>query len=688
MESTPPQIPADQTQAPPSPKAEAVALAGLILQGLVFLLTCLVLLYTRNTARGLPGVGSLAGEAQHLLPGVVLWLLCYLRLRLGRLAWEEDRDLEKLRTRGEASSSLFEASQKPDAYTAKGRLHKLERWFVPSVTVLVALGMIGGCVTTLISYRFHTEFDPGQLTRSAAFLVAFAFAAFVFSQYVVGLSRDPAHRNLRPAGAYLLSNSFFLLLCAVSLALLSAEVVLLERVLAILLRVLVGLLGLEFIINFVLDFFRPRLPGQELRPSYDSRILGIFAQPGSIWTAVADALDYQFGFRVSKTWFFSFIGRMVLPLVAFQLIFALLLTCLVIVDSGETRIVERFGRRQRTLEPGLHLKLPWPVERTHSLPTGRVQRIIVGTQHASEESEHTEELVHLWTGIPKDEHGHSHGDDHADEGPIEYILVASRETPRAGDPPPQAGGEGEPSAGGAAAPLEEAGSPLAPEPAVRKQSVPVSVIAASVVVHYRILDPLTYFYGYSDPEHTLRRVAFRELVQLASSVDLHDLMGPQRMVLGKRLLKQMEEPARGLGVKLLHLEFMDIHPAMPVAESFEKMISAEEQRKTLIVEAQRDAELTVRNAGAKAQATVHEAAAYRFRRKQLSQAAIESFAHHEKAFEAAPELYRSRRYLSTLKDVLKGKRLIFVPAGVAQEETVINLKQALKADFLDIDLEE
>jgi len=48
------------------------------------------------------------------------------------------------------------------------------------------------------------------------------------------------------------------------------------------------------------------------------------------------------------------------------------------VDADEQGVVLRFGRLVRKTEPGLHMKLPWPIERAIPVPVRRVQTLEFG----------------------------------------------------------------------------------------------------------------------------------------------------------------------------------------------------------------------------------------------------------------------------------------------------------------------
>ena len=63
-----------------------------------------------------------------------------------------------------------------------------------------------------------------------------------------------------------------------------------------------AVLGVEFITNFIIEFYRPRTM-REARPIFESRLLALFTEPGGVMRNIASALDYQFGFQVPEPGF-------------------------------------------------------------------------------------------------------------------------------------------------------------------------------------------------------------------------------------------------------------------------------------------------------------------------------------------------------------------------------------------------
>ena len=70
----------------------------------------------------------------------------------------------------------------------------------------------------------------------------------------------------------------------------------------------------------------------------------------------------------------------ILALVALAAIVLVVFTMFCRVDASEQGIVLRFGKHVRTIDPGLQMKLPWPIEQVYTVPVKRVQTLEFGFQ--------------------------------------------------------------------------------------------------------------------------------------------------------------------------------------------------------------------------------------------------------------------------------------------------------------------
>jgi hypothetical protein len=117
--------------------------------------------------------------------------------------------------------------------------------------------------------------------------------------------------------------------------------------------VLLGLMAAEMLVTLLLEIYRPRVKGKVARPLYDSRVVGLLAQPESLFTTAAQTLDYQFGFKVSETWFFQLLQKN-LPCCWCWRNWRCcsLSTCVVFVDAGRTGGAGTFRQGRGTLDAG------------------------------------------------------------------------------------------------------------------------------------------------------------------------------------------------------------------------------------------------------------------------------------------------------------------------------------------------
>lgn len=70
--------------------------------------------------------------------------------------------------------------------------------------------------------------------------------------------------------------------------------------------------------------------------------------------------------------------RRFLAVVAFVGLIIVLYTMFYRVDASDQGIVLRFGKHVRTVEPGLQVKLPWPIEKVYTVPVRSVQSLEFG----------------------------------------------------------------------------------------------------------------------------------------------------------------------------------------------------------------------------------------------------------------------------------------------------------------------
>ena len=297
-------------------RAQNVALAGFFIQLLMFL----VLLGAASWASS----HVLAAGTRFALIGLPIWLVLWLMFKQIRRVGLEVLELEELRRARAAGgdSALFE-SEGEELLLEQNRLQWMIRWILPSVTVLLAAYLVGG---QFLGWGWSWDkaftgegFAPArEPTFIMWFPVAVGFCCFLYARYTLALARMPEWRLLHAGASFMAATALIGL--AIVLGLMGGtQVVWAEPLVAYVIRGAMFILGIELAANLVLERYRPRVPGQLSRPAFDSRLLGLITEPGGIARSIAEAINYQFGFEVSATWFYRLLQRWFLPLVVVML---------------------------------------------------------------------------------------------------------------------------------------------------------------------------------------------------------------------------------------------------------------------------------------------------------------------------------------------------------------------------------
>lgn len=408
----------------------------------------------------------------------VLSLQFYQRVR----AEQEKLDMSQL-TSDQQASTIFQAKTERDVLftAAQNRLDMLEKWFIPIFSGVIAVYQISIGLYLLNVLHSALQNDQKQPLLCAIFLMAMAFVSFLLSRYATGMSAEPKWKPLRAGGSAMLCAALLCFGVAIVLAVvhLFSSLEFLTDIAATVISGLLIVLGAETALNLIMDIYRPRLKGQYSRSAFDSRLLGIINEPGGILRSAADAIDYQFGFKVSQTWFYKLLEQAIVPLILFAVVTLYLMSCIVVVEPNEQAIIERLGNpindanNVRLVGPGLTFKLPWPIDVAYKYPTTAISEIGIGyLVTADTQAEDYQPRPKLW------------GRQHYDE---EYhLLVATEQTF-----------------------TELSGS-----------TVPVSLVIAAVPVQYRINNLYNFIYNHNEPEKLLEAICYRELTRYAASAKI------------------------------------------------------------------------------------------------------------------------------------------------------------------------
>jgi Cu+-exporting ATPase len=285
----------------------------------------------------------------------------------------------------------------------------------------------------------------------------------------------------------------------------------------------------------------------------------------------------------------------------------------------EVGVIERFGRKVLPLrEPGLHYKLPWPVERLTRMQASRVRTVEIGFRSSSGKAA-TEPLTYEWNV--------QHRTGRFQSRPEESLMLS-------GD---------------------------------------LNMIEVNAVIHYRLRKPDDFLFRQIDGDATVRTAAESVLQSVTTTSALDNVLTFDRLTLEARLRTELQNrlDRYEAGVEVLGARLLDVHPSLEVVDAFREVSAAFEEKNRLINESEGYRNEQVALARGNAQARVVEADSYSGGRKNRSEGDAGRFGQSEEAFRAAPALTETRLFLESMEQILTGKRKMIVDASKGRRSLLL-----------------
>jgi HflK protein len=600
-----------------------------------------ILAHYAGAATGMLGVAF-------LLLGFLVAAVSYFQMRL-----EERERLEKLEfdelKKSKSASTLF--TEEAETFPARRSREQFEKFVIPIFTALLFLLQAGAAGWL---WKWLGTASPPKLnaaTMALALYALFALILFLLGKYSSSLARLEGQRLLRPGAGYLMLGAFMSGLAAASEAAVLCDFPKVDLVVAYGLGGVLALMAVETLVGLVLEIYRPRVKGQAARLLYESRLIGLFGQPGGLVTTAAQALDYQFGFKVSETWIFKFLKEAVLLIVLLQLGALLFSTTFVIIDPNEQGLLEHFGRQggaRATLDPGFHFKWPWPIDKVYRYQTRQIRSFVVGEVP---DTDAAQERTVLWT-----KPHFKRGEGESTEAP--GMLVASRSQTI--------------------------------QTNKNEKPVPANILTISIPFQYQITNPVEWAYRHSNPDQLLQKLANREVIRYLINVDMGSIMSDRRLEAAEEIRRRVQARAdeAKLGVSIVFVGLQDIHPPLgnkqiQVAAAFEQVFSATQQKQTNILYWQAYAARTIPAAEAKATNIISEARNVAVSKLALAEGESARFTNQMAAYRASPSVYTSRTYLETLAASLAPATKYVLTTTNTQNVLTLNLEQNIRDDLLN-----
>jgi len=274
-------------------------------------------------------------------------------------------------------------------------------------------------------------------------------------------------------------------------------------------------------------------------------------------------------------------------------------TSLTQIKVNEQGIRERFGViTGDVMEPGIHLGLPWPMDRVRIQPARKLQHMLVGF-NVTDELTRSDLIWSAAHGIEEDR----------------FVTSSGNE-----------------------------------------------VISFDIEIYYRISDIYDYTYTYSDPQAVLRQIAYQTIYAVTRNTDTDRLLTINRSELSEDLRLQIQEGAddSGIGIEITTVAIIAIHPPFEIADAYQAVVSSliEQEKNKILGQTYR--EQVIPEARASAQTMIDGASGYAFGQVSTATGEAYSFTTLAEAIEPDREVYMTRRWYEALTLALAGKRLYIV----------------------------
>lgn len=677
-------------------RAAGVAILGLVLQVALGVIILIVGAVRREQA--------MLSTACYMLVGIPVWLSLAITFDQHRRERLEALEAESLERSGAAGSSVFQQSGN-DMRVAARRLAWMHKFMLPSISLGVAALLIGlgwwRFRVAMMDYQVLTADIPEGISHELpiALGVCLAVIGFIFARFVSGMAKQKIWANLRAGAAQSVGGAVLGLGIVIAhIAFLAGSDTLFRYIQVVYPWVLI-VLGAEIVLNFILTIYRPRRAGEIPRPAFDSRILGFVAAPDKIAESIGGALNYQFGFDVTGSWFYQLLSRSLVLLIAIGAFVIWAMTFFAVVRPGEQGLRIRNGRLVgEPIPPGIVVKLPWPFEWVERKPTDALHRLDLGSPPPGD----VKSL--LWTTSHKVEE--------------KYIIVQPSDADRS------------------VAEAETSEDPLSGAVIGNLDQVKdISLIMAEVPLIYKVKNLKDYEALSQDGmrESLLKAVGRSVVIKYLATQKMDDVLGSGRADMSRELKKLISEKfdAINAGVEILFVGIAGVHPPTMTAARFEsvvesrvsreaaieaahteetsiltkavgdvnlaKQIVAEHRRLEALKRAVEDGgakpediikqELKIDDllarAGGEAAIAIQAAKADRWAKHMRARARAERYQSQLLAYEAAPEVYLSSLYYDMLRKVLSEARVYITPddSGAGME---IRIEAQEEADMSNI----
>src|SRR5215510_11538981 len=233
-----------------------------------------------------------------------------------------------------------------------------------------------------------------------------------------------------------------------------------------------------------------------------------------------------------------------------------------------------------------------------------------------------------------------------------------------------------------------------PQPVITRDNVTVNVDS---VLYYQITDPIKAMYEVADLTGSIMQLTITAMRSIIGDLDL-DHTFTSRDVINNKLRVVLDEATERWGVKVTRVEIRNIHPPEDVRITMEKQMTAERNRRALILQADGEKQAAIARAEGEKQAAIARAegekeaavlraegqAQARLRNAEAEASAIKQISESITVGQGNPAQYLlMQRYIESLTHMATSTnaKVVFMPV---ETSSVLSSVGALKEVFGEV----
>jgi P-type Cu+ transporter len=319
--------------------------------------------------------------------------------------------------------------------------------------------------------------------------------------------------------------------------------------------------------------------------------------------------------------------RLVLAVLALLLVGGYLLSGFTQIEPDEKGVVLRFGRPVENLEPGMHYRWPWPIERVVRIQPDRIRTVELGFRTIPGSGKAPGPMA--WASL--------HGGDGIRRVEDEAVMIT---------------GDG-------------------------------NLVEVQATVRYRVTDPHVYLFQVAEADEMVRAAAESVVRGLIAGRPFLELLTARRAEFQTTVLERLRQRCAQyrLGIELEGVALHDLHPPQEVVSAYHDVTRAMEVYDKRIKDALAGEVKVVEDARANSVKIETQAnAAYAETVKQ-AEAEKERFLTWSRARKALPFKQEWPLFLDAVDGLLRGDDPVAVHADYVKRRTAAQVAQATLMDF-------